>query len=104
MTIQVVGCRLLIKPYKLQEHDKVFASARAVGIEIPDFTQRKEEINVDRGTVMQIGESAHPDYVGHVKVGDVIGYAKFGGKFITDKDDTLYLIINDEDVICVMKD
>lgn len=102
--IEVTGCRLLVKPFSLSEHDKVFASARKAGIELPEFSERKEQVNVDRGTVLQIGEKCHPDYVGKVKVGDVIGYAKFGGKFITDTDETLYLVINDEDVICVIKD
>ena len=102
--INVVGCRILVKPYSISEHDKVFASAKATGIALPEFSERKEQINVDRGTVLQIGEKAHIDYVGSLKVGDVIGYAKFGGKFITDTDDQIYLIINDEDVICIIKD
>ena len=102
--IQVTGCRLLIIPFKLQQHDKLWARAAAMGLELPEASKRKEETNIDRGTVVQIGETAHQDYVGHVKVGDTIGYAKFGGKFIQDNDETLYLVINDEDVICVIKD
>ena len=104
MTVKVVGCRLLIKPYKLQQHDKVFASAKAAGIAIPEFSERKEEVNVDKGTVLQIGSKAHEDYVGSLRVGDVIGYAKFGGKFITDPEtEEVYLIINDEDVVCIFQ-
>ena len=102
--IQVTGCRLLVKPFSIQEHDKVFHSAKKAGIALPEFSERKEQINVDRGTVLQIGEKAHIDYVGHLKVGDVIGYSKFGGKFITDTDDEIYLVINDEDVICIIKE
>lgn len=102
--IKVTGCRLLIKPFKLQEHDKVWARAKALGIEIPEQSQRKEEINIDRGTVLQVGPNCHQDYVGEVSVNDVIGYAKFGGKFIKDVDDEVYLVINDEDVICIFKE
>jgi len=102
--IQVTGCRVLIKPFKIQEHDKVFASARAAGIAIPEFSERKEQAQVEKGTVVQVGENSHSDYIGSVKVGDVIGFAKYGGKFVTDKDDELYVIINDEDVICIYKD
>lgn len=103
--INVTGCRILVKPFKLQEHDKVYASAKAAGIEIPELSQRKEEVNVDRGTVLQIGPKAHEDYIGDTKVGDIIGYAKFGGKFVQDPvDDAIYLIINDEDVICTYKE
>lgn len=102
--ITVTGCRLLVKPVPLQEHDKVWKAATALGLELPEISKRKEEVNIDRGTVIQIGEKCHEDYVGHVKVGDLIGYAKFGGKFIQDTDEKIYLVINDEDVICIIKD
>ena len=105
MTIEVTGCRILIKPFKVQEHDKVFAAAKKAGILLPEFSERKEQANVDKGTVLQIGTKCHEDYVGVVKEGDVIGFAKFGGKFVQDPvDDEIYLIINDEDVICVFKE
>lgn len=103
--ITVKGCRLLLRPFKIQEHDKVFAAAKAAGLQLPEFSERKEQANVDKGTVLQIGPNCHEDYVGDVKVGDVVGFAKFGGKFVTDPDnDELFLIINDEDVICVFGD
>lgn len=100
--ITVKGCRLLIKPFKIQEHDKVFAAAKAAGIALPEFSERKEQANVDKGSVVQIGPNCHEDYVGDLKIGDVVGFAKFGGKFLTDPEtEELYLVINDEDVICV---
>lgn len=105
MTITVTGCRILVKPFKIQEHDKVFESAKKAGIILTEVSERKEQINVDKGTVLQIGSKCHEDYVGELKVGDVIGYAKFGGKFIQDPvDETIYLIISDEDVICIFKE
>ena len=101
--ITVKGCRILVRPFKLQEQDKMYARAKAAGIALPEASQRKEEINVDRGTVLQIGKNCHQDYVEDLKEGDVIGYAKFGGKFITDpQTDEILLVINDEDVICVL--
>jgi len=102
--INVVGCRILVKPFELQEHDKTFASAKKAGIVLMDSSERKEQINVDKGTVVEIGSKCHEDYVSNLKVGDVIGYAKFGGKFVYDKDDSVHLIINDEDVICIYKE
>lgn len=105
MTIQVTGCRILLRPFKIQEHDKVFAAAQKAGIVLPQMSERKEQANVDKGTVLQIGSKCHEDYVGEVKVGDTIGFAKFGGKFVQDPvDEELYLIINDEDIICVFKE
>lgn len=103
--IEVKGCRLLIQPFKIQEHDKTFARAKAAGLVLPEQSERKEQINVDKGTVLQIGSKCHEDFVDGLKVGDVIGYAKFGGKFITDPDtEEIYLVINDEDVVVVFKD
>lgn len=105
MTIKVTGCRILVKPFKLQEHDKVFDSARKAGIILTEISERKEQVNVDKGTVLQIGNKCHEDYVGNLAVGDVIAYAKFGGKFIQEPgNDELFLIINDEDVLCIFKE
>lgn len=105
MTITVTGCRILVKPFKLQEHDKVFESAKKAGIILTEISERKEQINVDKGTVLQIGSKCHEDYVGSLAVGDVIAYAKFGGKFIQEPgNDEVYLVINDEDVVAVFKD
>lgn len=105
MTINVTGCRILVKPFKIQEHDKVFESAKKAGIILTEISERKEQINVDKGTVLQIGSKCHEDYVGSLEVGDVIAYAKFGGKFIQEPgDEEVYLVINDEDVIAIFKD
>ena len=104
MTIKITGCRILVKPFKIQEHDKVFESAKKAGIILTEVSERKEQINVDKGTVLQIGLKCHEDYVGELAVGDTIAYAKFGGKFIQEPgDDTVYLVISDEDVVCIFK-
>jgi len=103
--ISVTGCRILLRPFKIQEHDKVYASAKAAGIELPEFSERKEQVNVDKGTVLEIGNSCHQDYVGKLKVGDTVGFAKFGGKFVQDPStEEVFLIVNDEDIICIFKE
>lgn len=106
MTIKVTGCRILVRPKALEEHDKVLASAKKAGLILREVDERKEQINVDQGTVLQIGSKCHEDYVGDLEVGDIIGYAKFGGKFFPDPDNEgkFLLIINDEDVICIFKE
>lgn len=105
MTITVTGCRILVKPFKIQEHDKVFESAKKAGIILTEVSERKEQINVDKGTVLQIGSKCHEDYVGELVVGDTIAYAKFGGKFIQEPgSEEVFLIINDEDLLCIFKD
>lgn len=103
--ILVTGCRILVKPFKLQEHDKVYDAAKKAGIILSEVSERTEQTKIDKGTVLQIGEKCHEDYTGILSVGDVIGYAKFGGKFVQEPDsDELFLVINDEDVVCVFKE
>ena len=103
--ITVTGCRLLVKPFSVQEHDKIYARAKAMGLELPQGSERKEQANVDKGTVLQIGAKCHEDYVGDLSVGDVVGFAKFGGKYIQEpKTEELFLVINDEDLVCIFKE
>lgn len=105
MTITVTGCRILVKPFKIQEHDKVFESAKKAGIILTEVSERKEQINVDKGTVLQIGLKCHEDYVGELAIGDTIAYAKFGGKFIQEPgSEEVFLVINDEDVVAIFKE
>jgi co-chaperonin GroES (HSP10) len=105
MSVTVTGCRLLIRPFKIQEHDKVFAAARAAGIQLLESAERKEQANIDKGIVLNKGSGCHKDYTENVNPGDIIGFAKFGGKYITDPaTDELLLVINDEDVICIFKE
>jgi co-chaperonin GroES (HSP10) len=101
--IHVTGCRVLVKPIELVEHDEVYKRSKAAGIALPELTERREQTQVDRGTVLQIGSSCAPAYIGDVKIGDMIGYARFGGKYFKDGNEDL-LVLNDEDIICVFKD
>jgi co-chaperonin GroES (HSP10) len=104
--IKVTGCRILVKPFKIQEHDKVFDSAKKAGIILTEVSERKEQVNIDKGIVLQMGSKCHEDYVNELAIGDTIAYAKFGGKFITEpgKEEEIFLVINDEDVVAIFKE
>jgi len=104
--IVVPGCRLLIKPLKLEEHDPVLRRAKALGIALSEQDERRAQQTVDRGTVLQIGPEADKAYIQGVEEGSIIGFTKYGGKFVKDLDDgdNELLVINDEDVICIFKD
>lgn len=105
MSIKVTGCRILVRPFELEEHDEVYKSAKRAGIQLLDQDERKQKINVDKGTVLQIGSKCHEDYVGDLNINDTIGFAKFGGKYIKDPvTQEELLILNDEDVICIFKE
>ena len=104
--IKVVGCRILLRPFKMEEQDAVWRRATAAGIKLPEEVSKRAQANIDKGTVLQIGPSINRDYAGDVQVSDVIGFAKFGGKFIEDpeKEGEYLLVINDEDVICIIQE
>lgn len=105
MTLLVPGCRLLIKPLKEEEVDPRVKSAKAVGIQLLEVDERKSQINIDRGIVLQIGPQVDKVYIEGMVVGDTIGFTKFGGKFIEDPETKeMLLVINDEDVVIIFKD
>ena len=100
--IVVTGCRILVKPLELSEIDPVVARAKALGISI-EKDERKAKSACEKGKLISLGPRVNADYTEGAAVGDIIGFTKFGGKFVKDGDEDL-LIINDEDVICVFKD
>ena len=79
----------------------------ASGIVIPEMVTDKERKAVEVGTVLAIGPTAFRDYGGDentVKLGDRVIIAKYSGKEVKDDDGQKYVAINDEDIICVIKD
>jgi co-chaperonin GroES (HSP10) len=98
--------RIIVKQEKLEDVDPRYKQARAAGIVIPDHEDNKRaQAGVDKGTVVAIGPTA---YVGFdtecpLKVGDVIAFARYSGKVVTDPDDNEeYVLLNDEDVVCII--
>lgn len=102
MSVYVTGCRILVKPLELEEMDPVVARAKALGITF-EKDERKAKTATEKGVLLQVGPKASPEYMEGAVVGDTIGFTKFGGKFVKDGE-IEYLIINDEDIICVFKE
>lgn len=101
MTVIPCGHRILVQPEKLEDEDPVYKSAKASGLVLVESTKKQEQAAMDKGVVLAVGPSAFKDFGGEAwcKVGDKIAFAKYGGKFVNDM-----LILNDEDVVCVLKD
>lgn len=100
--MKVTGCRVLVKPLLEEEVDENVKRAKALGIQFLATDERKQKVNMDRGIILQLGPKVNDDYTEGAQVGDTIGFAKFGGKFITDPETKEeLLVINDEDVIVV---
>lgn len=106
--LKVCGHRLLLRPFKLEEIDQVYKKAKQAGIELLDLDEKKREQNaVDKGTVIAIGESAWKDFGTNpwALVGDLVVYPKYSGKWVEDPSTKeKYLILNDEDILCVVQE
>ena len=98
--LQVVGHRVLIKPH-LQEE----VSDGGIYLAVGDTFQR-ERGATQIGTIVDIGPNAWLDFkpgTPWAKVGDVVYYAKYAGKDVEAGNEDKFVIINDEDVQCIIK-
>ncbi len=99
--------RIIVKPDKFKEINKDYQRARAIGLELPELEDMKRaQASVDSGVVVSLGALAYRDYgcAPPIQPGDIINYARFSGKLITDSDGEEYVCLNDEDIICIIKD
>ncbi|HET8686212.1 MAG TPA: co-chaperone GroES family protein [Methanosarcina sp.] len=108
MSLIPCGHRIVVRPEKVEETDEVFSRAKAAGLALLERDLRIEQISVDKGTVLAIGDTAFKDFGGEpwCSVGDTVAYARHGGKLVKDPTtNEHYLLLNDEDIICkVVKD
>jgi co-chaperonin GroES (HSP10) len=106
--IETVLHRILVKADKLEETDKTYVKAKQLGLHIPEMDDRKRaQAGVDKGVVVSIGPTAFRDFGAEspIKVGDYVAYARFAGKLLTDPaTEEDFVILNDEDIVCIFKD
>ena len=91
--------RLLVSPEQVE-------TKTASGIVLA-IDEKREQAAAECGDVVAIGSTCFKDYGGDhttVKVGDKVYYAKYAGKEVKDTDGTKYVLLNDEDVIGVIKE
>lgn len=104
--INPCGHRVLVKPEKVAEVDEVYKSARRAGIELIEDKREQEAVVI--GTILKIGDTAWKDPslggTPWANVGDKVYYAKFSGKEIKIPGETPVLIMNDEDIVAVIKE
>lgn len=106
--LEVVGHRVLIKPH-LQDEVSDGGIYLAVG-----ETFERERGATQIGTIVSIGPNAWLDFKSAdaegnlvagkpwAKVGDVVYYAKYAGKEVKAGNEDKYVIVNDEDVQCII--
>lgn len=102
------GHRLVVKQEKYDEHDEVFAAAKRAGLEIVKDGQVRYQASVDKGIIVAIGPTAWKDFggVNWAEIGDSVVFAKNAGKTVEDPadKDTPYVVLNDEDIVAVIKE
>lgn len=104
--IDVLGHRILIKQDKIEDTDEAYKKARSFGLEIVNESKDREQSAMDRGIVIQVGQSAFKDFgtTPWCEAGDYVAYARYAGKAITDPETgEEFLVINDEDLVCRFK-
>lgn len=100
--------RVVVKAEKFEDFSEDHRRARNMGLVIPELEELKRaQASVDRGRVVAIGATAYKDYGVEppIKIGDVVNYARFSGKVVSDpvtKEE--FTVLNDEDLICVIKE
>lgn len=103
-----VTYRILVKQQKLENTSTEYKRAEALGLVIPE-TQDKQraQAGVDQGYVVAFGPTVFTEYgtENPLKVGDLVAFAKYSGKILTDPDDNEeYVALNDADIIAIIKE
>lgn len=104
MTIKILLHHVLVKLEEATEADDMYRRAKAAGIHLE--LDKREKHAVEIGTVVQVGPTAFKDLGGVpdlLSVGDKVSITRYSGKKIVDTDGTEYQLVNDEDVLCVIK-
>ena len=111
--IEPCGHRVLVRQDRVDEHDAVIASAKRAGLEVPLDKNVRYQFGVDEGVIIEVGPTAWKDFGGEpwAKKGDRVVFAKNAGKVVVDPnekelkedDRTPYVILNDEDIVAVIR-
>ena len=110
MAIIPCGHRVLVKAKKYISHDPVMQRARALGIQLELDKNTRYDASVDEGEIIAIGSTAWKDFgESWASLGDTVVYAKNAGKTVDDPADTepmdyQYVLLNDEDIVAIIKE
>lgn len=99
MAIEPILHRVLVKPDEVETKTKS-------GIVIA-LNEKREQAAAESGTVVKIGSTCFTDYGGDpslLNIGDKVFYARYAGKQVKDTDDTEYVLLNDEDIVAIIKE
>lgn len=107
--IEPCGHRVLVKPESVADVDPAIKRAKALGFDMSSVENNKREQEaVVFGIVVSVGPTAwaHESLGGKpwAKVGDKVVFAKFSGKKIELPNQPEMLVMNDEDIVAVIRE
>lgn len=107
LPLQPIGWRIVIRPYKPK-------TTSAGGIQLPEEALESEELLTYVGQVVAMGDQCFTavtrsgidmsKIADKPKVGDWVMYGTYGGQKIVTKTGTKYLVMNDDSIMCIVKD
>lgn len=115
MAIIPCGHRVLVRQEKYEEQDEHLQRAKAAipGFEFVGDKSVRYQASVDKGTVVSVGKTAWKDFgdTPWAEKGDTVVFARNAGKFVQDPEEkgvledskTLYVLLNDEDIIAILR-
>jgi co-chaperonin GroES (HSP10) len=100
--ITPAGPRILVKPDEFME-------SYQGAIAIPDTVKSRSQYAQTAGYVVAVGSTAYKqrefgDGVAWCKVGDRIGFARYGGIVYRGVDGVQYRVISDDDVLTILSE
>ncbi len=96
--IKPVGTRILVKPDVVEEKTKG-------NILLPPEVRDRMALEAVRGEVIEVGEFAWVELTKKlVEKGDHVIFAKWGGLIVKDDDGKELRLLNDEDILAVIRD
>jgi chaperonin GroES len=99
MTIIPLMHRALVKPKQVE-------TKTASGIILTENLTRKEQAATEEGEILALGDTFGKDFGAEVlpKVGDKVLFAKYAGKFIKGDNDIDLVLLNDDDLIAIVRE
>ena len=97
--IQPILHRILVKPDPVE--------TKSAGGIILTVNEKREQAAAEKGVVISVGPTCFKDFGSDsdiLKGGDRVYFAKYAGKIVKDVDGEEFVILNDEDIVAILKE
>lgn len=97
MKVKPVRCVAMIKPDVVEDRS-------AGGLYLPDSARDRNQVAMDKGELVAIGEGFFEDLKGPVpRIGDKVMFDKYAGSLVTiDREN--YRLCNDDNIIAIIEE